>query len=195
MAVCMAALISPGPDFALIVKSSLTYSRKTAILTAFGIACGAVTHSSYILFGVGELLTCNPNALRIFTYIGASYLIYIGYKGITSKAKNDAIENLSHKHDISIRSAFLSGFITCILNPKAILFLTSMFTAIVQPDMPILLLVLFGAIIFCQTFLWYSIVAIFLSGKKIREKVSSIEHWINRVTGGFLLIIGMRLLF
>ena len=191
----MAALISPGPDFALIVKNSLTYSRKTAVLTALGIACGAIVHTSYILFGIGELLINNPYALKIFTYIGASYLIYIGYKGVTAKARHESIGNLSHKDDIPARAAFGVGFITCILNPKAILFLTSMFTAVVQPEMPILLLVVFGVIIFFQTFIWYSIVAIFLSSKKIREKVSSIEHWINRVTGVILLVIGARLLF
>ena len=182
IALFMAALISPGPDFALIIKSSLTYSRKTAILTALGIASGAIIHTSYILFGIGEMLTNNTHALRIFTYVGASYLIYIGYKGITAKARHDAIENLSHKHDISARAAFTIGFITCILNPKAILFLTSMFTAIVRPEMPVLLLIVFGIIIFLQTFIWYSIVAIFLSGKKIREKVSAIEHWINFIS-------------
>jgi threonine/homoserine/homoserine lactone efflux protein len=81
------------------------------------------------------------------------------------------------------------------LNPKAILFLTSLLTAVVRHDMPTSLLVAFGTIIFFQTFIWYSIVAVFLSGKKIREKVSSIEHWINRVTGVILLVIGVRLLF
>ena len=195
MTLFMAALISPGPDFALIVKNSLTYSRKTAVITAFGIACGAIIHTSYILLGIGELLINNPNALRIFTYIGASYLIYIGYKGITAKARSNSIEDLSHKHDISIRAAFSVGFITCILNPKAILFLTSMFTVIVQPEMPLLLLVTFGIIIFFQTFIWYSIVAVFLSGKRIREKVSSIEHWINRITGVILIVIGVKLFF
>ena len=194
MVLMTAALISPGPDFALIVKNSLTYSRKSALITAFGIAVADIVHVAYISFGIGELLIRNENAMKIFTYIGAGYLIYIGYQGLIAKSKNLEIEKLSHQQDISAKAAFTSGFITCLLNPKAVLFLTSMFTVVITPDTSALLFVIYGAIIFLQTFIWYSIVAIFLSGKKIREKVASIEHWINRIAGGILVIIGVKLL-
>ena len=193
MALFTAALISPGPDFALIVKNSLVYSRKSAIFTALGIACGAIVHTSYILLGIGELLLKNEQAFTIFTYIGASYLIYIGIKGILSKAQHVAHEKLSHKDDISTTQAIGIGFLTCIFNPKAILFLTSMFTVVIKPDTPIFLMVIYGLIVFCQTFIWYSIVSIFLSTPRIRSKVSSIEHWINRITGGILIFIGLKL--
>lgn len=189
-----AALISPGPDFALIVKNSLTFSRRSALLTAFGIAAADIVHVAYISFGIGELLVNNENIMRIFTYIGASYLIYIGCQGLRAKSKNHIIENISHKHDISGIAAFRSGFVTCLLNPKAVLFLTSIFTLIIKPDTPGLLFVIYGAIIFLQTLLWYVIVALFLSGKKVREKVSIIEHWIHRITGGILVILGVKLL-
>ena len=187
MTLMTAALISPGPDFALIVKNSLTYSRRSAILTAFGIAAADIVHVAYISFGVGELLISNEIAMRMFTYIGAGYLIYIGCKNIVS-------ENIDRKQDISGIVAFRSGFITCLLNPKAVLFLTSIFTVVITPDTHGLLFVIYGAIIFLQTWAWYVIVAIFLSGKKMREKVSSIEHWINRITGGILVILGVKLL-
>lgn len=190
----MAALISPGPDFALIVKNSLIYSRKIALFTALGIACGTVFHTSYILFGIGELLLNNSYAFTIFKYIGAFYLLYIGCKGLMAKNSSIQVENAVHKKDIALSKAWLSGFITCLLNPKAILFLTSMFTVIIKKDTPIFILCLYGGIIFVQTFVWYSIVAVFLSGKTIREKVSSIEHWINRITGSIMILIGIKLL-
>ena len=194
MTLMTAALISPGPDFALIVKNSLTYSRRSSILTAFGIAAADIVHVAYISFGVGELLINNEIAMRMFTYIGAGYLIYIGCQGLRAKSKNIVSENIDRKQDISGIVAFRSGFITCLLNPKAVLFLTSIFTVVITPDTHGLLFVIYGAIIFLQTWAWYVIVAIFLSGKKMREKVSSIEHWINRITGGILVILGVKLL-
>lgn len=193
MVLFIAALISPGPVFALIVKNSLVYSRKSAILTALGIALGAIVHTSYILFGIGELLLRNECAFTTFTYIGASYLVYIGIKGITSKVKIDNLETLSHKADISVSRAVVSGFFTCVFNPKAILFLTSMFTVIIKPNTPIFLMVIYGVIIFLETFMWYCIVSIFLSTPAIRLRVNSIEHWINRLTGGILIAIGLKL--
>jgi threonine/homoserine/homoserine lactone efflux protein len=194
VAIFMAALISPGPDFALIVKNSLTYSRKTALYTAFGISLGEIVHNLYILIGVGELLVNNVIAMKIFTYIGASYLVYIGYKGITAKVNNGVLENVSHKHDISSKAAVFSGIITCVFNPKAVLFITSMFAVVVKPGDPPELLFLYGLITFMQTFLWYSIVATLLSGETVRNKIIAIEHWIHRITGVILISIGVMLL-
>jgi threonine/homoserine/homoserine lactone efflux protein len=37
-------LMSPGPDFAVVVRNSLIYSRKTAVLTAIGVSLGILVH-------------------------------------------------------------------------------------------------------------------------------------------------------
>ena len=40
------ALISPGPDFAIVVKNSLVHSRKAALLTGLGMTTGDLVHLS-----------------------------------------------------------------------------------------------------------------------------------------------------
>jgi threonine/homoserine/homoserine lactone efflux protein len=50
------ALISPGPDFAMVLRNSLIYSRKTALLTALGIAAGLLVHITYIGLGLGYVI-------------------------------------------------------------------------------------------------------------------------------------------
>jgi threonine/homoserine/homoserine lactone efflux protein len=50
------ALISPGPDFTIVVKNSLVYSKKTAFYTAFGVALSNLFHESYSLIGLGILI-------------------------------------------------------------------------------------------------------------------------------------------
>ena len=50
-------LISPGPDFFMVIKQSLTYSRKTGIYTAIGLGAGVATHITYCLTGIALLIS------------------------------------------------------------------------------------------------------------------------------------------
>jgi len=95
-------LMSPGPDFAIVVRNSLIYSRKTAIFTAIGLAFGVLIHLSYILLGLGAMISKTVWLFSLFKYVGAAYLIYIGCKGLCTKKQKLSYEETSHKkQDIS----------------------------------------------------------------------------------------------
>ena len=49
-------VMSPGPDFAVVMRNSLVFSRKVGIFTAIGAAFGTLVHISYILLGVGTII-------------------------------------------------------------------------------------------------------------------------------------------
>ena len=51
------AVISPGPDFALVTRQSFMYGRKIALYTSLGIATGILIHVFYIIFGFTLLST------------------------------------------------------------------------------------------------------------------------------------------
>ncbi len=191
----MVALISPGPDFAVIIRNSLIYSRKTGLLTALGIATGTLFHVSYILLGLGVIILESPWVLIGIKYLGASYLIYIGYKGVKVKKSGIAFGAIEVKKDISPLSAFWSGFLTNALNPKCMLFFISLFSIVVSPDTPTLIMIIYGLINFVLTMSWFSIVVLFLSGKNTREKFSRIGYLIERTTGVILIVIGVKLFF
>lgn len=188
------ALISPGPDFAIIVRNSLIYSRKIALFTALGIALGILVHVSYTLLGAGILIAETPWVFTFFKYIGAGYLLYIGYKGLRAKKHSLDFGSLTSKKDMSALAALRSGFLTNALNPKAMLFFISLFSVVVSPDTPFIIMLLYAVIIFASTLIWFSCVAFFLSGKRTREYFSSIGYIIERITGGLLLLLGIRLL-
>jgi RhtB (resistance to homoserine/threonine) family protein len=191
----MVALISPGPDFAVVVRNSLIYSRKTALLTALGIALGSLVHVSYTLLGLGLIIKENAWLFFVVKYVGAAYLLYIGYKGLRVKKTPSSFESVQHTQDISSLSAIWSGFLTNALNPKCMLFFISLFSVVISPNTPTLMITIYGAIIFIETLLWFSFVAFCLSGKRTREKFNAVGHWIARMTGGILMILGVRLLF
>ncbi len=189
----MISLISPGPDFAMVVKNSLVYSRKTALLTALGIALGVLVHVTYILLGLGILITQTPWLLFSIKCLGAGYLLYIGFKGLRAKKRGATSENSHHKQDISTFAAIRTGFLTNALNPKCILFFVSLFSVVINTDVPLSIMLLYGAIIFIETLGWFGFVAYCLSGKRTREKFNAISHWVERFTGGALMALGAKL--
>ncbi len=184
-------LISPGPDFAVVTHNSLVYGRRTGIMTAFGITLGELVHLSYIILGFGSIISKNFWLLTIIKFCGCLYLVSIGFKMLFSRPqKTDlAIENKS----ISSKRAILKGALTNFLNPKAILYFLSIFSIVVDFDTPAYILSIYGISILASTFGWFSLVAIFFSISKINNKLTSIRHWIDRITGGVLILLSVKL--
>jgi len=190
----LVALISPGPDFAVVVRNSLIYSRRTALLTVLGIALGIFVHVSYIIFGLGAIIQENEWLFQSVKWLGAGYLIYIGYRGLRAKKTSLEINSARQSHDISALSALRSGFLTNALNPKCMLFFISLFSVVISPQTPTFVMLMGGGIVFIETALWFGFVAFCLSGKRTREKFNAAGHWIERITGGILMGLGAKLL-
>ncbi|MGY0622770.1 MAG: LysE family translocator, partial [Paraglaciecola chathamensis] len=71
------AVASPGPDFAIVLKHSINYGRRIAMITSIGVGVAILLHVTYSLLGIGLLLKTNPLVYTIFSYVAAAYLVYI----------------------------------------------------------------------------------------------------------------------
>jgi RhtB (resistance to homoserine/threonine) family protein len=191
----LVGVISPGPDFAVVVRNSLIYSRKTGVLTAVGVAFGILVHLAYILLGLGIVISKTIWLFHLFKYLGAGYLIYIGIKGLRVRKGALKYGDTHHKTDISSLAALRLGFLTNALNAKCMLFFLSILSAFLTPNEPGVIIFIYGAIIFFTTLIWFAIVAMCFSNARLRQYFSNLRHWIERVTGGLLLILGIRMLF
>lgn len=188
------SLISPGPDFAITVKNSLVYSRRSGLLTALGISLGSLIHISYTLLGLGLLITKKPLLLHIIQYIGAGYLFYIGLKNLRVRPNTDKLGSYTTSIDLKPIEAFFNGFITNLFNPKAMLFFISLFSVLMPKDISSSSKLFLATLLFLQTLLWFSFVAFSLSRKNTRAKFQRISHWIERITGAVLIILALKLL-
>ena len=90
----LVAVISPGPDFALIVRQTVKFNRKVAIISSIGIAFGILIHITYCILGVGYLLSSNEVLYKLFKYTCSLYLFYLGLQSFfQSKIIYSYIEN------------------------------------------------------------------------------------------------------
>jgi threonine/homoserine/homoserine lactone efflux protein len=190
------SLISPGPDFAMVVGSSLRYTRKAALLVALGIATGEIIHVSYSIMGLGYILHQSPQLLSVLKLLSGGYLIYIGVRSLQAKPasvvlKTEAVDAVGDK--LGAWQAFRRGFFTNALNVKAGFFTLSIFTVIVSPQTSLALKLFYGFFISATTFLWFALVAFFLTSDTLQKRLLSRKHWIERFTGAVLVILGLRL--
>lgn len=207
MLTCIAGLmiISPGPDFAIVVKNSLMHGRGAGLLASLGVGLANLCHVLINLLGIGLVIAESVVAFTVIKFLGAAYLLYIGFKGIRAKApkpkttmalkENDLLQKSAQNKNLkTARSGFLSGFLTCMLNPKACLFFLSFFSVILTPTTGIQTQIFYGVWISSMAVLWFALVALFFSTKTIGGRLAASKHWLDRITGGILMLLGLKLL-
>ena len=186
------AVISPGPDFAMVTRSSYAYGRKAGLLAALGIALGMQIHVCYTVFGIALLITSSPTLFTLMKYAGAAYLIYIGYKSFTNKTPVSLSGEATHQAQSSF-TAFRTGFLTNALNPKTMLFVVSAYTQVVQPGSPLTVNLGYGFFMSFAHWAWFSLVACFFSSTHLRGVLLSKQQLVDRLIGGILMALGASL--
>jgi RhtB (resistance to homoserine/threonine) family protein len=192
------AAISPGPDFVMAVRNSVIYSRRAGLFTAMGFAFAVCVHAFYSIIGVGALIAQSVLLFSMIKYIGAGYLLYIGFKALRSKgynmpsAQND--KTIGHlRKEMGAVQALRSGFITNLFNPKATLFFLALFTQILSPETPYSVQAFFGLTCAVMVWAWFTLVALFLTHRRIQAVFLGFSKWIDRVCGGLMVALGIKL--
>jgi RhtB (resistance to homoserine/threonine) family protein len=189
--ITLLAVISPGPDFAMVTRNSLMLSRRSGLLTALGIGLGVTVHVSYTLLGVGLLIRQSLWLFNSIKLIGAIYLIYLGMKMLV--AKPDHGQSKVHVAPLSDLAALRTGFLTNALNPKTTVFIVSLFMQAVGPDTPSIVQIGYGAFIALAHASWFALVALCFSANAVRDRLLALRHWIDRTFGGLLVGFGVLL--
>lgn len=187
------AVISPGPDLIMAVRNSLTYSRKTGIYTSIGFGLGIATHIAYCLAGLAVVISQSILLFNAIKILGALYLIYIGLKSILAKSSKIDIDKIEKKKDISPWQAVKIGYLTNVLNPKATVFYLGLFTLVITPETPAAVLAAASAIMIATIIAWFSLVAVFMTNRRIRAVYNRFQNAINKTLGGFLVLLGLQI--
>lgn len=186
------AVASPGPDFIVAVKNSLTYSRKTGVYTAIGFGLGVGVHAMYCMAGIALIIAKSVLLFSAIKFAGAGYLIYIGYRSLITGASHINIDKTEHRSDISALAAVRIGFLTNVLNPKATLFFLSLFTLVISPDTPVSVIGIMCLLMIINTMVWFSLVAVFFTNSRVRSRFESYQSIFNKVFGGLLIALGIK---
>lgn len=188
--ITLLAVISPGPDFAMVSRNSLLLSRRAGLLNACGIGAGVLIHVSYTLIGVGMLILQSLWLFSVFKIVSAIWLIYLGISMLRQANRPLLPQTPVASHDFS---ALKTGFLTNLLNPKTTLFIVSLFVQVVNPQTPLAVQIGYGLFIALAHVVWFSLVALFFSSSGVNAQFLRIRKAIDRLFGGALIVFGTLL--
>lgn len=189
------AVASPGPDFAVVMRQSLVFGRRFALITSLGIGLAIFVHVAYAVLGVGLIIQTTEWLLTLIQVAGAAYLIFIGISALRAKPHNTQVGERTVKAAMTDGKAFRQGFITNVLNPKATLFFLSLFTTLVGPATPLVVQGFYGVWMALATAAWFCFLSYILASNKVRGFFNQFGHWIDRVLGVFLIGLALLLLW
>lgn len=190
------AVASPGPDFAIVVRESVAHGRRAGTWTALGVGTGIFVHVAYSLLGIGLIVSQSIVLFNALKWLAAAYLFYIGIKALRAKpAAPGSLEVVGDGAERSPRGAFMTGFVTNGLNPKATLFFLSLFTVVINPHTPLPVQAGYGVYLALATALWFCMVAQLFSHQRVRAGFARMGHWFDRLMGTVLIGLGVKLAF
>ncbi len=189
------ALLSPGPDFFLIVQTAIRMKLRYSIAICAGIASANGVYLIFAILGI-EVIRQNQHILIGLQYCGACYLVFIGYMLLKSKriTKDELNENKFFLHVQSIYKQFCIGFLSGILNPKNILFYFSLFTVLVSEETPFLTKCFYALWMFGVVFSWDVLIALCIGHKTVKNIFNKSIFYLEKVTGLALTFCGISLI-
>tara|TARA_B110000008_G_scaffold123038_1_gene125558 strand:- start:124 stop:729 length:606 start_codon:yes stop_codon:yes gene_type:complete len=182
------AVMSPGPDTAIIFHQSLAKGRTHGVLTALGIGSGIFIHCLFAISGISLLIYSSDEAKLIIKSLGGLYLLYIGMSFFLVKQSSKADEA-----KVLFNNPFIIGLATNLLNVKAFLFTVSLFSFINLDSnswMSFIYLFYFPLI----TASWFSFVSYALTHQSMGDIFNKYSDNIQIASSAFIAGLGLIIL-
>ena len=180
------ALLIPGVDFFLIVRTAATSGWRTATGACLGIASANAVFIAAAFSGV-QLLT-QPLMLSLLQLAGGVFLMYVGASILRSPVRIDATA-VAVREPRRWLSNYGIGLASGLLNPKNALFYLSLAAAVSSESAPIL--VGYGVWMFVVVLVWDVSVAVVFGSRETFTRVAPLLRWLPQISGAFLVVFGL----
>ncbi|MDM2772773.1 LysE family translocator [Citrobacter sp. Cpo126] len=182
------ALLSPGPDFFLLVGYAARYRMRSSAGLCVGIAFGNGLYVLLAIIGWG-ILRQLPLLFTFIELLGALYLLWIGSLLVRSRP-----QTLTGTDAQSTCPGFgkqiLLGLGSSLLNPKNALFYLALMTALLGPSVTLLQQTMSGIWMTSVVLCWDLLIVMFIGLPQIQRRLSRGILWVERIAGGVLIIFG-----
>jgi threonine/homoserine/homoserine lactone efflux protein len=192
---CILLNITPGQDTMYILGQSVVRGRKAGIVSVLGIMSGVLVHTMLAAFGLSIILATSSLAFSIVKYLGAGYLLWIGF-GFLLKGQKDQHVELVNKEPVKSWTIYRQGVLTNVLNPKVSLFFLSFLPQFVVPQANVIFVpfLLLGMTFFTTGSIWCMVLVLgstWLKGKiGHRTAMGGIT---KKLTGALFVGLGVKL--
>lgn len=184
-------LVSPGPNFLVVVESTLRGGQRSGIFTGLGAATGDGLYALVGLLGFSTVSSQGGWFFQAMKLVGAGYLTFLGIRMcLRRSAIPDGVDNL---HVLGIWQCFLRGLATDLSNPKTIFFFGSIFAVALHLDTPGWVKATIWSEIVLISVLWRVALCCLFSTPALRNLYAKYALMIERFFGALLILLGWRM--
>lgn len=169
LAAVLLVIVAPGPDNILAISRALSQGRGAGALSSVGAGLGIMFHTVAAALGLALVLQTSPIAFWVVKAVGATYLLWLGYKAISSRS----LISFVPAERQPLARVFATGFLSNVLNPKPGLFVVAFipqFTSPARGAVPVQMLV-YGVIFAVLTAAIFAALACF---------AAQLSDWLSR---------------
>lgn len=184
------ALLSPGPDFFLVARSSLAHGWRGATGACIGIALANAVFIA-AAFGGLSVLRAGSTAFLVVQLAGCGYLFYLGWLFLRH-AEKSSLETVPKTGKAHWRGGLMMGFVSAILNPKNALFYVSLAAVLASRQTSPGAMVAYGAWMVLAVLAWDMAVALAIGSAALRQRFARALPLLERLSG--VMLIGLAAL-
>ena len=190
--ICVAGATTPGPSLLVIVYINNREGMISGIIASIAHGIGIFIYALISIYAISFINKNLPTITPILQLTGALFLIFIGYKMIFFKSPEKIFENdlqVSKKYS----GSFLLGLTTSIINPKILIFLTSVFSQFINDEFSDYTKIGIGLLAGVIDAVWYILVSYSVNLKKLRDYIILKQKLIFFIFGIILFTISIYL--
>ena len=191
--------LTPGPDLLYILGHALRPrpgAVRAGIVATLGVITGCLVHVAIAAAGLGALLAASTTAFGVVKWLGAAYLVYLGWRSWRASVAGPARTTASSVLP-SAAAIFRNGLLTNLLNPKVVLFFLAFLPQFIAPEATdvtrafvVLGLIFCGnSLLFCLGCVWVAAWA----GQRLGGLLAPARPWFERAAGLMFIGFGLRL--
>ena len=130
--VALGMVLTPGPNMIYLVSRSISQGAQAGLISLGGVAVGFVFYVCCAAFGITALLMAVPYAYDALRIGGALYLLYMAWQALRPGGRSPfQVRELPRS---SLRTLFMMGLLTNLLNPKIAIMYVSLLPQFIQPE-------------------------------------------------------------
>lgn len=187
------AVASPGPSTVLVVQTAAVSGRRGGLVAALAMMLGALAWAMAALWGLQALFAQFAWLYLFFRIAGGLYLIWLAV--MLWRHARDPLPEMTAGEAVrgSGGQIFARALLLQLGNPKIMVFFGSIFLSVLPQHLPGWMEGAVLALVAFDEFTWFALLALLFSGEPARAFYRRAKFWLDRIMGGALALLGLRL--
>ena len=188
---CVLFSVVPGPSVSVVVANALAGGTRAGLLTILGTEIAMLVMVTIVALGLDVVMNVVAEAFAIIKFVGAAYLIYIGWKMFSSSGQL----NFTAAEKLPVWRYLRQGAVVNLSNPKTLLFLGAFLPQFVDTSRPAFgQIMILGLIVMAVATASDCVYAV-LAGQARQVLTAARVKLMSRVSGAILMAGGVWLAF